>query len=353
MDNFKILNSQRLLTQPGIDEKEKRSLELIHGSAQRVAKIIEKLLSFSRKYKPERTYEDINRLVKQSLEFREYQMKLENIEIVKELDPELPKTMVDPNQIQQVFTNIILNAEQAISESQDYGRLKVGTKLKKENIIEISFSDNGPGISKEFVSKVFDPFFTTKDLGKGTGLGLAVAHGIVNEHGGEIHVSSEEGKGASFVIGLPVLRHEVILRRDNEEYLSTTLNPITGKRILIVEDEDIISNLIKGVLEEESNVVDIARNGKEALKIIGANKYDIVVCDIKMPKMNGIALYNEVKTVYPDLTQRLIFITGDLSTETVEFLKETGNEVITKPFKVEKLKAQINRIFEPHFEKNA
>src|SRR3990167_3884434 len=338
--------SQRLLVQPGIDEKEKRSLELIHSSAQRVAKIIEKLLSFSRKYKPERTYEDINHLVEQSLEFREYQLKLENIEIVKELDPELPKTMVDPNQMQQVFTNIILNAEQAMSESQDHGRLKVGTKIKKSDIIEISFSDDGPGIPKEHIGKVFDPFFTTKDPGKGTGLGLAVAYGIINEHGGEIHVSSDEGKGTTFVIELPVLRPETVLRRNKEEDIPRTHNTIKGKRILIVEDEDIIVDMIKSVLEEESNIVDIARNGKEALTIIGSNQYDIIVCDIKMPHMNGIALYNEIKTFNPDLIQRFIFITGDLSTETIEFLKETGNEVITKPFKVEKLRTQINSIFE-------
>ncbi len=344
--------SQRLLIQPGIDEKEKRSLELIHSSAQRVAKIIEKLLSFSRKYKPERTYEDINLLIEQSLEFREYQLKLENIKIVKDLDPELPKTMVDPHQIQQVFTNIILNAEQAMSESQDHGRLKVGTKIKKNNIIEISFSDDGPGIPKEYIGKVFDPFFTTKDPGKGTGLGLAVAYGIINEHGGEIHVSSDEGKGTTFVIELPVLGHETVLRRNKEEDISRTPNTIKGKRILIVEDEDIIVDMIKSVLEEESNIVDIARNGKEALTVIGTNQYDIIVCDIKMPHMNGIALYNEIKTMNPDLIQRFIFITGDLSTETIEFLKETGNEVITKPFKVEKLRTQINSIFEPHIEKN-
>ncbi len=342
--------SQRLLVQPGIDEKEKRSLELIHSSAQRVAKIIEKLLSFSRKYKPERTYEDINHLVEQSLEFREYQLKLENIEIVKELDPELPKTMVDPNQIQQVFMNIILNAEQAINESRDHGQLKVETKIKKKDTIEISLSDDGPGIPKEFIGKVFDPFFTTKEPGKGTGLGLAVAYGIINEHGGEIHVSSEEGKGTTFVIELPVLRHEAILRDDDNEFISKNINKTQGKRILIVEDEDIITDLIKGVLEEESNIVDIARNGKEALKIISTNQYDIIVCDIKMPHMSGITLFNEIKTMNPSLAQRFIFITGDLSTETIEFLKETGNEVITKPFRVEKLKTMIHSIFEPYFD---
>lgn len=349
--------SQTLLKHPNIDEKMKQNLEVIHSSAERVVKIIEKLLSFSRKYKPLRTYEDINHLIEQSIEFREYQLKLENIEIVKDLDPKLPKTMVDPNQIQQVFTNIILNAEQAMSEFHGHGQLKVQTGIKKNNTIEISFSDDGPGIPQYVIGKVFDPFFTTKEPGKGTGLGLAIAYGIINEHGGEIHVSSREGEGATFVIELPVLEQQVVFECDKEEKIpkipNTITNIIKGKRILIVEDEEIVINLIKGVLEEEESMVDIARNGKEALKIIGTNQYDLIVCDIRMPQMNGIALYNEVKTMNPDLAQRIIFITGDPSSETIDFINETGNKFITKPFKIEKFKTRINSIFEPHFEKNA
>src|SRR3990167_2699332 len=147
--------------------------------------------------------------------------------------------MVDPNQIQQVFTNIILNAEQAMSESPGHGQLKVQTGIKKKNTIEISFSDDGPGIPQYVIGKVFDPFFTTKEPGKGTGLGLAVAYGIIKEHGGEIHVSSREGEGATFVIELPVLEQQVVLECDKEEKIPKIPNTIKGKRILIVEDEEI------------------------------------------------------------------------------------------------------------------
>ncbi len=197
--------SQALLSQSDIDDKRRRSLEVIHGSAERVVKIIEKLLSFSRKYKPLRVYENVNYLLEQSLEFREYQLGLDNIEIVRDLDHRIPKTMVDPNQIQQVFTNIILNTEQAIAESRDRGRLTVRTSMKQGNLIEISLSDDGPGIPQHIVGKVFDPFFTTKEPGKGTGLGLSVSYGIIKEHGGEIQVFSKEGEGTTFVIELPVL----------------------------------------------------------------------------------------------------------------------------------------------------
>ncbi|MEQ9619620.1 MAG: PAS domain S-box protein [Deltaproteobacteria bacterium] len=342
--------SQLLISQLSTDEKSKRSLEVIKSSAERVVKIIEKLLSFSRKDKLLRIYENINHLVEQSLEFREYQLKLANIYVVKHLDAGLPKTMVDPNQMQQVFTNITLNAEQAMSESQGGGKLIVQTRVKKKNTIEISFSDDGPGIPQEFMSKVFDPFFTTKEPGKGTGLGLAVVYGIIKEHGGEIHVSSEAGKGTSFVIELPVQEQKALPEYDREEIVPENPNSVKGKRILVVEDEDLIIDLIKRVFEEEDNTVAFARNGREALEIINANRYDLIICDIKMPQMNGITLYNDVKTINPDLVKRFIFITGDPSNETLDFLKATGNEFITKPFKVEKFKARINDIFNRNLE---
>lgn len=337
--------SQTLLKHPGVDEKTMQGLEVINSSANRVVKIIEKLLSFSRKYKPLRIYEDINNLIEQSLEFREYQLQVGSIEIVKDLDPELPNTMVDPNQLQQVFTNIILNAEQAMSEDHGHGSLTVKTRSKNKNIVEISISDNGPGIPKEVIGKVFDPFFTTKEPGKGTGLGLAVAYGIIKEHGGDIYTISEEGKGTTFVIELPVLIREAVSRSDRKERTHKHASTIAGKRILIVEDEELVINLIQGVLEEDEIVVDIARNGKEALGIIDKHHYDLIVCDIKMPHMNGITLYHELKTKNPDLTQRIIFITGDPSSETIDFLNEVGNQFITKPFKVEGLKDRINDLF--------
>ncbi len=112
-----------------------------------------------------------------------------------------------------------------------------------------------------------------------------------------------------------------------------------------MEDEELVINLIQGVLEEDKIVVDIARNGKEALGIIDKHHYDLIVCDIKMPHMNGITLYHELKTKNPDLAQKIIFITGDPSSETIDFLNEVENKFITKPFKVEGLKDRINDLF--------
>ncbi|OGE23457.1 MAG: hypothetical protein A3J42_10460 [Candidatus Dadabacteria bacterium RIFCSPHIGHO2_12_FULL_53_21] len=339
--------SQRLLTKPGLDDNEKKSLEIINTSAQRVAKIIEKLLSFSRKYRPQRAYEDINALVKQSLEFREYQLKLDNIEVVTDFDEGAPKSMVDSNQLQQVFTNIILNAEQAMSGYRDRGRLRVSTRVKNGGIIEIKFEDNGPGIQKDLIGKIFDPFFTTKEPGKGTGLGLAVAYGIVHEHGGEVRAESREGEGTTFVVELPVSQQTAQPGRDKEKRKKVSRGKMNEKRILIVEDEELVVDLIKGVLEQDNITVDNARDGEEALVKTDSGNYDLIVCDIKMPGMSGIAFYDKIKELKPRLAEKVIFITGDPSSETMDFINMTGNEYITKPFKVEKFRSCVYEFLNP------
>ncbi len=347
--------SQRLLMRPGLDDKEKKPLEIINSSGLRVAKIIEKLLSFSRKYRPLRTYEDINAIIEQSLEFREYQLRLENIEVVLDLDRGIPKTMVDSNRIQQVFTNIILNAEQAISALSDRGRLTVTTRVIKNGVIEIAFRDDGPGIPQDIVGKIFDPFFTTKEPGKGTGLGLAVAYGIVNEHGGEIRAENRdgEGTGAAIIVELPVISRITTPGLRSEKDESPSVGKINRKRIIIVEDEELVVDLIKGVLEDENLTMDVACDGEEALKKILSNAYDLIICDIKMPKMSGISFYNEVKAANPGLAGKVIFITGDPSSETMEFLTNTGNEYITKPFRVELFRSRVHEFLNPALMKNA
>lgn len=339
--------SQRLLAKPGLDDNEKKSLEIINTSAQRVARIIEKLLSFSRKYRPRRAYEDINALLKQSLDFRAYQLKLENIDVVADLSAGIPKTMVDPDQIQQVFTNIILNAEQAMSGYGDRGRLIVSTSVKNRGIIEIKFEDNGPGIRKDVIGKIFDPFFTTKEPGKGTGLGLAVAYGIIREHGGEIRAESREGGGAAFVVDLPVFQLTAEPGQGKEKRAKVNRATINGKRILIIEDEELVVDLIKGVLEHDNITIDNARDGEEALVKAGSTNYDLIVCDIKMPGMSGIAFYDKLKELKPRLAEKVIFITGDPSSETMDFINMTGNEYITKPFKVEKFRSRVYEFLNP------
>ncbi|HML96530.1 MAG TPA: GAF domain-containing protein [Thermodesulfobacteriota bacterium] len=339
--------SQMLLAQPDIeDEKRDRFLQVIHQSADKVRKIVENLLSFARKDKPQREYADVNEILESAIEFRQYQLNLENIDVVKGLDPGLPKTMLDSNQIQQVFTNIILNAYHAMTSSrQNEGRLEVRSGVNDAGMIEVTFRDTGPGIPADIQNKIFDPFFTTKPTGVGTGLGLSVSYGIIKEHDGSIAVESDAGKdGTVFRITLPVLDIKDYLGVDEEEDSGPrmeTADVSNGRIVMIVEDEELVTALVTGILESDGYSVEVAVNGEEALSKVSGVAYDFIVCDIKMPQMNGKEFYRRLKAMGTGLERRILFITGDPSTETLDFIEETGNRFLSKPFKIEEFREVV------------
>ncbi|HVY54272.1 MAG TPA: response regulator, partial [Thermodesulfobacteriota bacterium] len=336
--------SQRLLQRNDLDRQEKESLRIIFNSAQRVVTIIEKLLSFSRESLPVSGYEDINGLIEQSLEFREYQYLIENVEIVKKLDPALPRTMVDPAQMKQVFMNLLLNAEQAILESHGSGRIEIETKLKNNSCIEITISDNGPGIPDDIKGKVFDPFFTTREPGKGTGLGLSVSYEIVNKHGGTLFMKEGVSEGAAFVIDLPVVTPHGEYGQTGNTAGEDRLMEMKNRRVLIVEDEVVMTSLVKTVLEEQGYNIDVASCGREAIRNRDLGQYDLIVCDIRLPDINGMELFKEIKKRDPETASRVFFITGDTSNKTKKFLDRVGNPYLIKPFKIDKLRAHLNEV---------
>ena len=339
--------SQMLLAQPDIeDEKRDRFLQVIHQSADKVRKIVENLLSFARKDKPQREYADVNEILEGAIEFRQYQLNLENIDVVRNFDPGLPKTMLDSNQVQQVFTNIILNAYHAMTSSRQHeGRLEVSSGVNGDGMIEVTFRDSGPGVPADIQNKIFDPFFTTKPTGVGTGLGLSVSYGIIKEHDGSISVESsvEEG-GTVFRITLPVLDIKDYLGVDEEEdnhLRMETVDSENGRIVMIVEDEELVTALVTGILESDGYGVDVAVNGEEALSKVKRAAYDFIVCDIKLPQMNGKEFYRRLKAMDTGLERRILFITGDPSTETLDFIEETGNRFLSKPFKIEEFREII------------
>jgi signal transduction histidine kinase len=196
--------AQFLAENSTLDETTRRDVQTIYKEAQRASRITGNLLSFARRHKPEKESISINEIVARSLELHAYQMKVNNIEVMVDADPEIPMTMADSQQIHQVFVNLIRNAEQAMTEAHGRGTLRVETQAIGD-MIRISFGDDGPGIPEDNLKGVFDPFFTTKGVGKGTGLGLSICYGIVQEHGGSLYVRSASGEGATFVVELPIV----------------------------------------------------------------------------------------------------------------------------------------------------
>jgi two-component system NtrC family sensor kinase len=196
--------AQFLAGREDLDESMKKDVETIYREAQRAARITGSLLSFARRHKPEKGMMSVNKAVEASIELQEYRLRVNNIAIVKDLAPELPETMADFHQLQQVFVNIINNAEQAMKEAHGKGKLVIKTRFARD-LIRVAFEDNGPGVAEHNLKGIFDPFFTTKDVGEGTGLGLSICYGIMQEHGGHLYVKNRPGKGATFVVELPVV----------------------------------------------------------------------------------------------------------------------------------------------------
>jgi len=197
--------SQRLLRK-STDQETNQDLKRIYTEAERAAKVVQNLLTFARRRQTQKQYSDINEILESALELRAYELNTSNIEVVTNLAPSLPEIMLDFHQIEEVFLNIILNAEQAMTEANSGGKLTIKTEERK-GYIRTTFTDNGPGIPAENLEKIFDPFFSTKGEKGGTGLGLSVCHGIISEHGGRIYAKNKPGKGATFFIELPLPEH--------------------------------------------------------------------------------------------------------------------------------------------------
>lgn len=201
-----IAGFSQLLTEENPPEDIKKDLDIIHNEAKRACDIVKNLLTFARKHTPVKQVTSLNKIIDEVLKLRAYEQSINNIQIKTHFAPDLPEITVDYFQIQQVFLNIIINAESAMLEAHNQGVLTITTE-RIGNLIITSFADDGPGINKNNIDRIFDPFFTTKDVGKGTGLGLSICHGIVNGHNGKIYAKSELGKGTTFIIELPVNGH--------------------------------------------------------------------------------------------------------------------------------------------------
>ncbi len=331
--------AQLLMSRQDLPEDVKKDLKIVNDGAQRVAGIVQRLLTFARQVKPERRQVNINQLIESTLALRAYSLRTSNIEVITKLDPYLPDTIADPGQIQQVLLNLIVNAETAMKEVHRRGRLTITTR-KADSIIEIKVKDNGHGIKPGIMDRIFDPFFTTREAGEGTGLGLSLCYGIVTEHNGRIYARSTPGRGATFVVELPIvtdITQPVQLPIELRQKL-------TGSRILVVDDEPVIRDFINQVLSGEGCEVDTVASAEEALQKIASQQYNLLLLDIKMPGMDGMELYNRVKRLGRSLARRVVFITGDvISHGTERFLTENKLPHIEKPFTATQLIDKLGR----------
>jgi two-component system NtrC family sensor kinase len=336
-----IMGFAQLLLLKDLDESARKQIETIYAEAERASKIVSNLLTFARRRKAQKEPSNLNTLIERVLELRNYDLRVRNIETELELDPTLPETMVDANQLQQVFLNIIINAEQAMRGDGEgaEGTLRIRSSADERSVI-VTFQDSGPGMSAETLRRIFDPFFTTKEAGEGTGLGLTISYGIIEDHGGRIWAESGAGSGTTFLIELPIVAGVASQRRAASE--PAPAQAIERRRILVVDDEESIQQLLTGVLEMDGHDVHVASNGREALERVGREPFDLIITDIKMPVMGGPDLYRRLSDEANPLARRVIFITGDtVAPETRKFLQGVDNAVLAKPFRLRDVRESV------------
>jgi two-component system NtrC family sensor kinase len=345
-----VIGFSDLLSQTSTDEKVRPHLELIAKSAHRCHKIIQNLLGFARQHVSERKITRIKDAIEEVLEIMAYDLRTSNIEVVKDFQVEVPAILADCHQIQQVFVNIIGNARQAIQAVRPVGQIQVRIKADA-SWVKVEFSDNGPGIPPENLSRIFDPFFTTKPVGKGTGLGLSLSYGIIQEHGGQITVKSELGRGATFVIELPAALDATGLREDTEIAPVRRTGPAapSGKAILVVDDEEWILALAKELLTSEGHAVETVPGGEQGIEALRRRDFDVIVCDWKMPGLNGMQFYEHLMATDPATAERVLFMSGDVVNDDFQaFLRRHGRQCLAKPFAIEDFQNAVAKMLEPH-----
>ncbi len=339
-----VIGFSDLLQLTELDPKYKEYVTHISKNAIRCHKIVNSLLGFSRQHEPERKKVNVNELADAVLEIIGYDLRVSSITLIKEYQPELPAILGDIHQLQQVVLNIISNARQALDAFRRDGEIILRTGCTDTHVW-LRIKDNGPGISRENLSKIFDPFFTTKPQGKGTGLGLSLSYGIMQEHRGRIHAESQPGNGTEFVLELPIAEPGGTSPANRPKTAPPLQAQIPCLSVLVVDDEVSILHLVQEVLRAEGHRVETSDSGREALALIERNRYDVVICDWKMPGLNGINLFQEFLVKDPAAAQRMLFMTGDVIQESFqEFLRKHSRACLSKPFALREFHLAIDRM---------
>jgi len=338
-----IMGYSQLLLESISASELREKIERINHEALRCKRIVQNLLGFARTHRPRKQETDMNQVIRSVIDLREYQIRSDGIDLVTLLDSEPTRVIGDFHQLQQVILNILNNAHQAIMSSGTGKKIEAKTFVDtRASRVCVTVSDDGPGISEENLPRIFDPFFTTKEIGEGTGLGLSVAYGIIQEHCGQITVKSTPAEGTVVRVVLPLLGSQP--QAEQTRPLARE-KPHANKervRVLVVDDEEVILDLLTDVLAQMNFAVERARNGKEALEKVASTSVDFIICDLKMPGMDGKALFHKIQEVNPHLAKRMIFSTGDtLNEDFREFRAATNCRVVEKPFLIEDLKNAI------------
>jgi len=345
---YVLLNLQYLIREiPKLSTSDDRIGQLLerlrearHG-AERVSAIVRDLRTFSRTDEENVGAVELRRVLLSAIKVARSQL-MDRGQIIEILD-DVPMVRGNASRLEQVFLNLLINAIQALSGTRPEANvIRIRVLRSGDYVVVVEIADTGVGIAPEHLDRVFDPFFTTKPVGLGTGLGLPICHSIITKMGGALSVTSDVGKGSTFKIKLPI---------DREVHVPTIRTPTPPPsriaqrgRVLVIDDELTVVSMLSRILSEEHNV-EVATSAETALEMLDREDFDVVLCDLLMPNMSGVDLYEEVSRRYPGFQERIVFMTGGAFTpRAAQFLSRVSNPRIEKPFDMKSLRRLVRDI---------
>jgi PAS domain S-box-containing protein len=339
----------------GADDSTKRQLDLTHRQARRAARIVQNLLEFSRPASPQKGPLDVNILIERTLQLHDHSLRRNNIEVDFHPKPGLPGVIGDANQLIQVFLNLVTNAEQAVREVRESGRIQIRAgHIGKQ--LAITIQDDGVGIRPEALPRIFDPFYTTKRPGGGTGLGLSICMSIIREHGGNIEAESFPAGGSAFTIYLPTASDQPLRALPTPSEAGTTpseavrsaADVVRGRSVLVLDDEESLRALLQEGLSARGLRVDCAATTEEALAHLGRSSYDVFLCDINLysngTMVDGRDAAGRILQAAGAQKPVLIYMTGDL-VESGQKTPGCGESLcLQKPFRISDVLALLRDV---------
>ena len=337
--------AQARLSVGDLTEEQRDELVQISRQARRAGKLLSGLLRFVRMEEHPGSSADLNSVARDAIDLVAYQFGVDEITLEGDLDPALPMARGDPSRLEQVLVNLLSNAIHALAHVEPPRRLRVETGTDG-SVVMLSVQDNGPGIPEELRRRLFRPFVSTKGR-QGTGLGLYLSRQIARETGGDLVISPAAGGGARFLLTLPVAEQTEPAAEEMPELPAgaSELTPLSGLRVLLVDDEEALRRPLGKYLRRRGADVIEAGDGAAALAIIQDTEIQVIVADLRMPRMDGMEMYSALESARPELARRLLFLSGDLSElASAGRLQIPSDRILLKPVDLRVLEDAVQRM---------
>jgi PAS domain S-box-containing protein len=354
-----VLGRAIMLEERCDDPAIRNSLTRLRSAAERCARIVRSFLALARQKSREVKPVDVRAVLDGSIEILANGLRSAGIEVTRVDASDLPPVMADEDELHQVFMNLIVNAQQAIemaripivathSDGTSHGapntatgRLWLTTSVHGGDAVRIEVADNGPGVPEALRPQIFDPFFTTKPIGSGTGLGLSVCHGIVSSHGGTITVAERPGGGALFSVTLPACPPAI-----EPPAMPEPERGGGGWSVLLVDDEPEVVMMLKEILAKDGYEVVTSRDGMEALQLLGDRRFDAILCDIRMPRLDGPSLLQALQERSPELARKLLLMTGDVLRAAAALPPDISARLLEKPLDPAEVRRRVRDLID-------